>query len=89
MSTDDQDVEAWYLEGWCFYLMAEKAKETGGTLDELTWEELAKDSRDCLETCQVVRTGLDIPSFPLLTELCSCTKTRSTLTNLFWSTFKS
>ncbi|KAJ3503618.1 hypothetical protein NMY22_g18188 [Coprinellus aureogranulatus] len=42
MSTDDQDVEAWYLEGWCFYLMAEKAKETGGTFDELTWEELAK-----------------------------------------------
>lgn len=54
MSTDDQDVEAWYLEGWCFYLMAEKAKEIGGTFDELTWEELAKDARDCLETCQVV-----------------------------------
>lgn len=54
MSSDDQDVEAWYLEGWCFYLMSEQAKESGGTYDELTWEELAKDSRDCLETCQVV-----------------------------------
>lgn len=54
MSTDDQEVEAWYLEGWCFYLMAEQAQENGGTLDELTWQELAKDSRDCLETCQVV-----------------------------------
>jgi len=54
MSTDDQEVEAWYLEGWCFYLMAEQARENGGTLDELTWQELAKDSRDCLETCQVV-----------------------------------
>jgi hypothetical protein len=54
MSSDDQDVEAWYLEGWCFFLMSEQAQEKGGTLDELTWQELAKDSRDCLETCQVV-----------------------------------
>lgn len=54
MSTDDQEVEAWYLEGWCFYLMAEQAQESGGILDELTWQELGKDSRDCLETCQVV-----------------------------------
>lgn len=54
MASDDQDVEAWYLEGWCFFLMSEQAQENGGTLDELTWQELAKDSRDCLETCQVV-----------------------------------
>lgn len=55
MSTDDQEVEAWYLEGWCFFLMAESAKESGnGKLDDLTWEELAKDSRECLETCKVV-----------------------------------
>lgn len=55
MASDDQDVEAWYLEGWCFFLMAEEARERdGGKLDELSWEELARDSRDCLETCQVV-----------------------------------
>jgi hypothetical protein len=54
MSTDDQEVEAWYLEGWCFFMMADQAKESGGKLDDLTWEELAKDSRDCLETCQIV-----------------------------------
>lgn len=54
MSTDDQEVEAWYLEGWCFYLMAEQARKNGGSLDELEWEELAKDSKDCLETCQIV-----------------------------------
>ncbi len=54
MATDDQEVEAWYLEGWCFFLMAEQAQESGGKLDELTWEELARDSRDCLETCQLV-----------------------------------
>ena len=55
MASDDQEVEAWYLEGWCFFLMAEQAKENGGKLDELTWEELARDARDCLETCQTVR----------------------------------
>lgn len=54
MSTDDQEVEAWYLEGWCFYLMAEEARENGGSLDDLTWQELGRDSRDCLETCQFV-----------------------------------
>ena len=57
MASDDQEVEAWYLEGWCFFLMAEQAKENGGKLDELTWEELARDARDCLETCQMVRTA--------------------------------
>lgn len=55
MASDDQEVEAWYLEGWCFFLMSEQAQENGGTLDELSWQELAKDARDCLETCQVVR----------------------------------
>jgi hypothetical protein len=55
MASDDEEVEAWYLEGWCFFLMAEQARERGGKLDELTWEELAKDSRDCLETCKTVR----------------------------------
>jgi hypothetical protein len=56
MSSDDQEVEAWYLEGWCYFLMAEQAKENGGTLDDLSWEDLAKDSRDRLETCQMVQS---------------------------------
>lgn len=55
MSSDDQEVEAWYLEGWCFFLMSEQAKESGTPIDGLTWEELAKDARDCLDTCIVVR----------------------------------
>src|ERR1700733_3997445 len=43
MASDDQEVEGWYLEGWCFFLMAEEAKESeAGKLDELSWEELAK-----------------------------------------------
>ena len=58
MAADDQEVEAWYLEGWCFYLMAEQSKESGQKIEDLTWEELAKDSRDCLETCKTVRSEL-------------------------------
>lgn len=58
MASDDQEVEAWYLEGWCFFLMAEQARENGGKLDEFSWEELARDSRDCLEACQKVRVLL-------------------------------
>lgn len=67
MAADDQDVEAWYLEGWCFYIMCEQAQENGGTLDELTWEELAKDSRDCLETCRVVCVSRPLFLYPSLT----------------------
>lgn len=55
MSSDDQEVEAWYLEGWCFFLMSEEAQEKGGTLEDLTWQELGQDARDRLETCQMVR----------------------------------
>jgi hypothetical protein len=65
MAADDQEVEAWYLEGWCFFLMAEQAKGEGGVFrdevegDEgdhegMRWEELARDAKDCLETCQIV-----------------------------------
>jgi hypothetical protein len=56
MASDDEEVEAWYLEGWCFFLMAEQAHKQGDKLDELTWEELSRDSRDCLETCKTVRS---------------------------------
>ncbi|KAH9945181.1 uncharacterized protein BXZ73DRAFT_73368 [Epithele typhae] len=66
MASDDQEVEAWYLEGWCFFLMAEQAKENGGKLDELTWEELARDSRDCLETTQMLHLSQEHPDAPLL-----------------------
>ncbi|TFK27127.1 TPR-like protein [Coprinopsis marcescibilis] len=65
MASDDQDVEAWYLEGWCFYLMAEKAQEDGGSYDGLTWQELAKDSRDCLETCRVLHRNQEHPDVPI------------------------
>jgi len=52
--SDDQEVEAWYLEGWCFMLMGEAAKEKGITVEDLPWDELARDARDCLEMCKHV-----------------------------------
>ena len=62
MASDDQDVEAWYLEGLCFCLMAQDAKATGGKVDggdeggnDISWEELGKDAKDCLQTCETVR----------------------------------
>ncbi|KAF9066637.1 hypothetical protein BDP27DRAFT_1423668 [Rhodocollybia butyracea] len=87
MASDDEEVEAWYLEGWCYYMMAEevKAKESGtGATDErsigketetatldadfdgMTWEELAKDARDRLETCQMLHIHQEHPDKPLL-----------------------
>ena len=54
MATDDQEVEAWYLEGWCFYLMADQAKQTKEKLHDLDWDSLARDARDCLESCRLV-----------------------------------
>ncbi|KAF8656253.1 hypothetical protein AX16_002689 [Volvariella volvacea WC 439] len=66
MASDDQEVEAWYLEGWCFFLMMEHAQEKGGKFDELTWQELAQDSRDCLETCVVLHRNQEYPDIPIL-----------------------
>jgi hypothetical protein len=64
MANDDQDVEAWYLEGWCFFLMAEEAHGQGGELIEdgqnVSWEELAKNARDSLETCRIVSSTLPL-----------------------------
>jgi len=62
-AVDDEEVEGWYLQGWCFVLMAEQARESGVKMKigggdgadeeaELGWEELARDARDCLETCR-------------------------------------
>ena len=87
MSSDDQEVEAWYLEGWCFHLMSEQAQESGGFIDGLTWQELAKDSRDCLETCQVVsyiyKLSKSISTFNPFSQSCIVIKT--IMTNLYWN----
>ncbi|KAJ3523163.1 hypothetical protein NM688_g8771 [Phlebia brevispora] len=66
MASDDQEVEAWYLEGWCFFMMTEQAREHDGTFNDVAWEQLAKDSRDCLDTCQMLHLNQDHPDKPIL-----------------------
>ncbi len=81
MAADDQEVEAWYLEGWCFFLMAEQAQGNGGKLDEFTWEDLARDARDCLETSQMVCTLVRASHKLTSTDyLASCTRVSNTQT---------
>ncbi|KAG8921592.1 hypothetical protein FRC02_012493 [Tulasnella sp. 418] len=68
IASDDQDVEAWYLEGWCFFLMGDAVKE-GATIegvDELTWEDLKRDARDCLEMCKGLHKAQEHPDEQLL-----------------------
>ncbi|KAG8793726.1 hypothetical protein FRC12_001809 [Ceratobasidium sp. 428] len=82
VAEDDQDVEAWYLEGWCLWGMAERVKageKLGGDDEdkgkgkeevdddgELGWEELARDARDCLETCKMLHIGQQHADKPML-----------------------
>ncbi|KAG9124646.1 hypothetical protein FRC07_010798 [Ceratobasidium sp. 392] len=83
VAEDDQDVEAWYLEGWCLWGMAERVKvgeKLGGEgegkgkgkeepeddSEELGWEELARDARDCLETCKMLHINQQHPDKPML-----------------------
>ena len=89
MASDDEEVEAWYLEGWCFFLMAEQAREQGGKLDELTWEELAGDSRECLETCKTVRSFDPSCNFAVLIPASSYMSIKGTPTFLCENTSKS
>ncbi|CAE6536445.1 unnamed protein product [Rhizoctonia solani] len=81
VAEDDQDVEAWYLEGWCLWGMAERVKAGEGldggndakgkekqevSDDGLGWEELARDARDCLETCKMLHIGQQHADKPML-----------------------
>ncbi|CAE6491486.1 unnamed protein product [Rhizoctonia solani] len=81
VAEDDQDVEAWYLEGWCLWDMAERVKageklEAGDNEkgkgkqetsdEELSWEDLARDARDCLETCKGLHIGQQHADKPML-----------------------
>lgn len=63
LATDDTNVEGWYLMGWAWWLVAERRKEGdmsaiqglgGDDCENLEWQDLARDSRDCLETCRMV-----------------------------------
>ncbi|TFK47776.1 TPR-like protein [Heliocybe sulcata] len=65
IATDDQLVDAWYLEGWCFFLMAEQARESGADLEGLSWMDLARDARDCLEMCKKLSANEANPDVPM------------------------
>ena len=62
LATDDTNIEGWYLMGWTWWLLAERKKdgdvsatpELGDDGQELGWQDMARDARDCLETCQTV-----------------------------------
>ena len=64
MASDDEDVEAWYLEGWCCYLLAEQATESGQPDDK--WQEWSHRAMDCLVTSEKVGSN---DSFAFTTSL--------------------
>ncbi|KAF9223373.1 hypothetical protein BS17DRAFT_781757 [Gyrodon lividus] len=74
LATDDANVEGWYLMGWAWWLLAERRKEgdtTAATFlgeegEQLEWQDMARDSRDCLETCQTLHASQGHPDAPLL-----------------------
>jgi tetratricopeptide (TPR) repeat protein len=62
LATDDTNIEGWYLIGWTWWLLAERKKQgdvaatvgLGEDGRQLEWQDMARDARDCLETCQTV-----------------------------------
>ncbi|MCJ1354302.1 MAG: hypothetical protein MMC33_004290 [Icmadophila ericetorum] len=61
---DDQSVEAWYLGGWCMFLMAQKAsksdreKEAGGHIEQEV-RNLLRGSREWLGNCLQLYENLE------------------------------
>lgn len=74
LAADDANVEGWYLMGWSWWLLAEKRKEGDVTVveslgedgEQLEWQDMARDSRDCLETCRVLYSSQGFPDEPLM-----------------------
>jgi len=59
LAADDEEMDAWYLQGWCLYLMAQQVKEGVEKVENLGWEELSQDARDCLDTYLVLHNQLE------------------------------
>ncbi|KAF8442309.1 hypothetical protein L210DRAFT_3611731 [Boletus edulis BED1] len=74
VATDDTIIEGWYLMGWTWWLLAERKKEddVAATVgldedgQELEWQDMARDARDCLETCQTLHASQGHPDIPLV-----------------------
>ena len=54
---DDESVEAWYLGGWCLWLMAGKSKESLGESEDT--KSLLLSSREWLRNCLKLYGMLD------------------------------
>ncbi|KAH7884753.1 hypothetical protein F5I97DRAFT_1891871 [Phlebopus sp. FC_14] len=74
LATDDANVEGWYLMGWAWWLIAERRKEGDVTVshglsgegEEMEWQDMARDARDCLETCLTLHASQEYLDAPLL-----------------------
>ncbi|KZT51999.1 TPR-like protein [Calocera cornea HHB12733] len=65
LEMDDQEVEAWYLEGWCFWLMAQE-EAPQKPWEDMTKDDMLRDARDCLDTCLLLHTEQQHPDEQLL-----------------------
>ncbi|KZP00475.1 TPR-like protein [Calocera viscosa TUFC12733] len=65
LEMDDTEVEAWYLEGWCFWLMSQ-GDEVRKPWEDMTKEDMLRDARDCLDTCLMLHTNQQHPDEQLL-----------------------
>ncbi|VDC04773.1 unnamed protein product [Peniophora sp. CBMAI 1063] len=63
LAADDTDAEAWYLDGWAHFLIAEQAHEAGKAKEE--WEDEAREARDSLESCLALHVAQNHPDLPL------------------------
>lgn len=61
LAADDTDAEAWYLDGWAHFLIAEVSHEAG----QEGWEDEAREARDSLESCLALHVAQDHPDLPL------------------------
>ncbi|KAI6039891.1 hypothetical protein EDC04DRAFT_2567850 [Pisolithus marmoratus] len=74
LAADDTNVEGWYLMGWSWWLLAERRKEGDMTVvhglseegEQIEWQDMARDSRDCLETCRMLYSSQAFPDEPLM-----------------------
>jgi tetratricopeptide (TPR) repeat protein len=77
LATDDANIEGWYLMGWTWWLLAERtqkgdananvglgSEDADGRPSE--WQDMARDARDCLETCQTLHASQGHHDIPLL-----------------------
>ncbi|KAG8981723.1 hypothetical protein FRB90_007057 [Tulasnella sp. 427] len=68
LASDEQEVEAWYLQGWCFYLVGEALKDGRpvGDVGESTWQDTMRESRSSLDQCKELHIASEHPDAQIL-----------------------